>query len=140
MKVIVGFPKCATCGHYSEYSYHDKCPNGGVKPLKIDTTNETIYCESCGYSWNIHSSTYHCTKCNSIVNANEIRQEVDQLIELSKMLAKHIQQESVIKQQIITQTDNSIREWVSVVLGTFGHVSGYIIGKLVAIFKGGFLP
>jgi hypothetical protein len=139
MRVPVGFPKCRKCGNSSTYSFHESCPNGGSLPLKIDRDSKTVYCESCGHSWYVFESNYHCTNCNTTVSANEIIGEVNILIEMAQMLARQWDHDEKIQKLIDSETERHVDKWISNAIQALGTFSGYLIGKVVAVFKSIFL-
>ena len=135
MKVPIGFPVCRDCNTSSTYSFHENCPQGGALPLKIDTNTKIVYCESCHETWLIDNTTYHCTNCNTVVNANDICREVDQLVELAQLLARQIEYEQETQRKINRLSDLSIDVWIQSAIQAVATVSGFLIGKIVAIFK-----
>jgi len=135
VKVPIGFPVCRVCSTSSTYSFHEDCPQGGVLPLKIDTHTKIVYCESCHATWLINNTTYHCTNCNTVVNANDICHEVDQLIELAQLLARQMEYDQETQRKIDILADRSIEVWIQGAIQAVATVSGYLIGKIVAVFK-----
>lgn len=133
MRVNISFPKCRICGNETMKSFHKDCPKGGNTPLEVDVDSEIVYCNSCGIHWKIFDSTYYCSRCNNVVDAKDILDDVKYTIDLAKLVIKQIQYNNITNKKIKIVSDRSFFEYVTDFLSRLGVISGYASGLVTQV-------
>lgn len=127
MRVSLPFPRCHSCGRQWGQSRHRGC---GPDDLQVDSSDETVYCPSCGKEWHLWDTVF-CCACGTTFHAAEVQDA----LAIDALIRSHVRQhlDSMMRdEKRITQAArSSLREF----LGGLGFTLGSIGGRLVRLVR-----
>ncbi len=126
MRISLPFPKCPKCKTDSNNSFHKNC--GGK--LEIETATDNVYCTKCNDNWNIWRSVYNCS-CGHEFSAHEIKKTLVEVLASCRICAEEIAARNAAQRKRITQSETSLRNFLSSFFEKLGYSFGITIGTLI---------